>query len=344
MSDNNIPENNNNSLENIAKDYTEKMLSKSISNINLDSLKGNSDKIKEIKDKISFHSIHSEPVLITGASGTGKRLVAHLIHSNSIYKEKPYKEINCLLFSNDRFNFDELIDLPNGGTIYISNTHQLPLQAQLNIIYLLYDDFKNEKPSIPKVRFIFSAESNLIEYVDKGSLQKSFFDLISNFEIKTPSLYEIKDDIKILAESLVDKLNQKYLKQIVLRSDAYAVLKNQLYMNNVHDLKNVLIKSFIHAMYEDNEIIMAGDIKKHFEPYIIKCIDEILVPIPMPENKSLSSYLEEIKIKIYESALNHTSKTLGKKSQKKASEFLNEDQSTISRLENKRKTKFLKSL
>jgi DNA-binding NtrC family response regulator len=307
--------------------------------------------MKLIKNNIAFHSLHLEPVLITGASGTGKRLVAHLIHNNSCNKEKTFKEINCLTFSQQKPNFEDLINLPEGGTIYISSTEKLPLYEQLHILNLLDENFSREKIKVHNLRLIFSTQNNLIEYIDNGSLHKAFFDTISNFEINVPSLNEIKDDIKNIATSFVNSLNEKYSLHISLSNGTSDVLKKQLYLNNVYDLKNVIIKSYVHAMHEKKESILPDDISKYFEPYIVKCIEDILVPIPMPESKSLGTYIEEIKIKIYESALNHTSKTLGKKSQKRASELLNEDQSTISRIEKKRKKiekdrqiKLLKSL
>lgn len=236
---------------------------------------GKSKKLKSIFNLIDEVSDSDAPVLITGETGTGKELIADAIFNTSLRKGKSFIKLNCsaipknLIISelfghvkgaftdarNDRTGRFELAD---GGTIFLDEICDLPLEVQPQLLRFLQEGtFERLGESVTRtsdVRVIAATNKNLQEEIKKGNFREDLFYRLDVVNIYLPSLRERKDDIPILIDFFINKFSKAYNKKILgLDDKSNDILLNYNYGGNIRELENIIEYAVIRTKTE-NEI------------------------------------------------------------------------------------------
>lgn len=206
-------------------------------------------------------------ILIHGETGTGKELLANVIHFNSPRKDKPFVTVNCAsipdeLFESELFGFKKgaftgasedkrgLFQTANGGTILLDEIGEMPLKLQPKLLRVIEDkkvmSLGSEKSIDVDARIIATTNRDLRLEVEKGNFREDLFYRLNVIPIKLPPLRERKEDIPLLTKFFLKK-NAERLKKPVKSISAESVnaLINYSWPGNVRELGNVIERAVI---------------------------------------------------------------------------------------------------
>jgi two-component system response regulator PilR (NtrC family) len=230
-------------------------------------LVGQSEQMQKVRELIRKVSTTTSTVLITGASGTGKELVARSIHSNSSAAEGPFIAINCAgipehlleseLFGHTKGAFtgadhdrEGFFELAGKGTILLDEIAEMPLALQSKLLRVV-EERKfirvGGKNSIEvKARITASTNKNLERLVESEQFRQDLYFRLAVFEINVPSLKERRDDIAALCEHLIKKLNKELKRNCLgLDNDSIRMLLSYSWPGNIRELRNVIERAMI---------------------------------------------------------------------------------------------------
>ena len=227
---------------------------------------GNNTQMQKVFNIIHRLSKVDTPVLIRGASGTGKELVARAIHYNSARKDEKFVAINCSaipenLFESELFGHEKgsftgadqrkigKFQFAEGGTLFLDEVGDMPQLMQVKLLRVL-----QEKTFVPvganreiptNVRIIAATNRPLEEMMKTGQFREDLFYRLNVIPIFLPSLADRKDDLDSLINIFIRKFNQAHCKRITgVAADALAVLKKYDWPGNIRELENVIDHMF----------------------------------------------------------------------------------------------------
>lgn len=247
---------------------------------------GNSKKIKDTIKLASMAAKTDATVLLLGESGTGKEMFAQAIHNDSRRKRKPFVFLNCgaiprELVASELFGYVEgaftgaklgghpgKFELANGGTIFLDEIGDMPLDTQANLLRVL------ETKEIVRVgghdvipidvRVIAATHKNLEIEVERGNFRRDLFYRLNVMPMHTPSLRERKEDIKIFTDYFFDKFNTASNKGVKGMNDSfYMGMMSYDWPGNVRELQNVMQLIINTATYD--EILGYEHLPKHMK-------------------------------------------------------------------------------
>src|SRR5438093_1108527 len=214
-------------------------------------------------------------VLIMGETGTGKGLIAHAIHEQSREREKPYQVIDCTtvpegmieseLFGHVRGAFTGavsnkpgLIELADGGSVFLDEIGELPLQLQVKLLRVLEDSevrpVGGTRVKRVDMRFIAASNQDLEERASSGAFRKDLYYRLAVVTIRVPPLRERVEDILVIARHLVTQFGREMSKpRCFLDSSAMTELAAYHWPGNVRELRNVVERAVILATEEANK-------------------------------------------------------------------------------------------
>jgi len=223
---------------------------------------GNSHSINQLKYLAHKASNTKFNVIITGESGTGKSLIARLIHEKN-NKHSPFVEVNCnaiapTLFESELFGYvggaftgalssgrSGFFENANGGTIFLDEIGDLPLEIQVKLLHVLQNKIiyrvGSSKPIPIDVRVIAATNKKLEEEVLNGTFRQDLYYRINVFPIHMPPLREHKSDLYTLINRILNKICTRYdieLKQF--SGEALDKLIRYDWPGNVRELENVI--------------------------------------------------------------------------------------------------------
>ncbi|WP_238902978.1 MULTISPECIES: sigma-54 interaction domain-containing protein [unclassified Clostridium] len=223
---------------------------------------GESVKIREIKELISYVAKTEATILITGETGCGKEIIAKEIHEKSDRKDNPYIKVNCAaipesLIESELFGYEKgsftgalnkeklgMFEIANGGTLLLDEIGEMPMSLQSKLLRVLQEKeltrVGGTKSIKLDVRVIASTNCNLEELIRQGKFREDLFYRLNVLPIKIPPLRERKSDIKLLINAFVDKFNTKYSKQKKIDSMAIEGLEYYDWPGNVRELQNII--------------------------------------------------------------------------------------------------------
>jgi len=200
-------------------------------------------------------------VLITGESGTGKETMPQIIHALSARKHGQYIAVNCgaipegtidsELFGHEKGAFTGAHDsrkgyfeVANGGTIFLDEVAELPLQTQVRLLRVLetgeFLRVGSSKTIKTDVRIIAATNVNMEKAISKGSFREDLFYRLNSVPIYLPPLRERKEDIHLLFRKFAVDFAEKYkMPAIRLNDDAVQLLENYNWPGNIRQLKNI---------------------------------------------------------------------------------------------------------
>ncbi|MCB0392472.1 MAG: sigma-54-dependent Fis family transcriptional regulator [Bdellovibrionales bacterium] len=214
------------------------------------------------------------PVLIRGASGTGKELVARAIHVNSRAKEGPFVAINCSaipenLFESELFGHEKgaftgadqrkigKFQFAEGGTLFLDEVGDMPSLMQVKLLRVL-----QEKVFTPvganreiktNVRIIAATNRPLEDMIKKGEFREDLYYRLNVMPITLPSLQDRQDDLDSLINNFIKKFNERQDKRIInVTPEALNCLKKYDWPGNIRELENVIEHAFI--LEESNQL------------------------------------------------------------------------------------------
>ncbi len=229
----------------------------------LDSIKGSSTLMTQLRDLIVRVAPSNLTVTITGETGTGKELIASAIHEYSSRTNNPFIKINCAaipesLIESELFGYDPgtftgalkngkigKFELANHGTILLDEIGELPLAMQSKLLRVLQEQELERvggKNPIPlDVRVICSTNRNLKSMVEEGTFRSDLYYRINVVEIQAPPLKDRLDDIPELCEHFVEKCKQNSLSQVsAIEPTVYELLKSYSWPGNIRELEHVI--------------------------------------------------------------------------------------------------------
>ncbi len=228
---------------------------------NIEGFVGRSEAITILKDTIQKVARTDSTVLLLGESGVGKTLIAKAIHALSDRKDKPFISVNCAaipepLIEAELFGYEKgaftgatqskkgKFELANGGTIFLDEIGELPLQSQSKLLKVIQEK-EIEKLGVEKsifvdVRVIASTNKDLASMVAKGEFREDLYYRLNVIPIRVPSLRERKEDIPLLVRHFLDKFNKHYKKHIDIEKEAMEALMSYRWPGNIRELENLI--------------------------------------------------------------------------------------------------------
>jgi len=225
-------------------------------------LLGDSKPMQQLREMIAKVARSQAPVHISGDSGTGKELVARLIHDSGPRANGPFVPVNCgaiptelmesELFGHKKGSFtgavtdkEGLIRSAEGGTLFLDEVADLPLHMQVKLLRVIQEKAVRpvgETREVPvDVRILSATHRKLEELVKAGKFREDLYYRINVIELRVPALRERLDDVPQLVDMLLDRVSgQIGVPRPEVSDEAMDTLLNYVYPGNVRELENVL--------------------------------------------------------------------------------------------------------
>ncbi|MCA0403523.1 MAG: sigma-54 dependent transcriptional regulator [Proteobacteria bacterium] len=247
------------------------------------SLVGTSESIKQVRKLIAQVANTDASVLILGESGTGKEVVARNIHALSDRAHKPFIPLNCgaipaellesELFGHEKGAFTGAItarqgrfELANEGTLFLDEIGDMPLAMQVKLLRVLqeksFERVGSNKSIEVNVRIIAATHRNLDEAIQEGRFREDLFYRLNVFPIDTPPLRERIEDLPLLINELVSRIEGEERASIRLMPGALDILSRYQWPGNVRELANLIERLSI--LYP-NGIVDMDDLPRRFK-------------------------------------------------------------------------------
>ena len=229
---------------------------------------GNSKAVRDIQFLIDKVAPARIPVLITGESGTGKDVVARLIHERSPLADNRMVIKNCAslqkelarseLFGHVKGSFtganesrEGLLSFAHDSTLFLDEIGELPLEVQASLLRVLetgtYRRVGEKEERTVNIRFLFATNRHLAEEVERGQFNEAFFHRINAFSITIPSLKERKEDLPLLVDYFLTTLSPDGSGGYRIVDNAMACILRYHWPGNIRELRNVIERSIILA-------------------------------------------------------------------------------------------------
>lgn len=226
-----------------------------------------SKKMQETLELVEKVAKTDATVLLSGETGTGKEVIAKLIHRLSNRSKEKFVSINCAsipqnLLESELFGYEKgafsgaiktykgKFEQANGGTLLLDEISEMQLELQAKLLRVIQEKVVDKLGSTQSVaidtRIICTTNKNLIEQVKKGNFREDLFYRISVFPILLSPLRERTEDIPVLVDFFIKKYSQKFKKDIQgISSEALEILLNYTWPGNVRELEHTIERAII---------------------------------------------------------------------------------------------------
>jgi DNA-binding NtrC family response regulator len=244
-------------------------------------LVGESAALSQVKEMIEKVGSTDARVLITGANGSGKELVARNVHAKSKRSEAPIVEVNCAaipselieseLFGHEKGSFTSAIkqrigkfEQAEGGTLFLDEIGDMSLSAQAKVLRALQENkitrVGGEKEIVVNVRIIAATNKDLKKEIELQRFREDLYHRLSVIVIKVPSLDDRKEDIPLLVDKFLTDISEEHgSKKKKITNQAITALQSHHWTGNIRELRNVVERLVIMS----GEEIQAEDVKKY---------------------------------------------------------------------------------
>jgi DNA-binding NtrC family response regulator len=238
-------------------------------------------KIIDMADRVASTEAR---VLITGANGTGKELLARRVHEKSHRASGPFVEVNCAaipselieseLFGHEKGAFTSALkqhkgkfEQADGGTLFLDEIGDMSLSAQAKVLRALQENIitrvGGDKPIKVDVRVVAATNKNLSDEIHRGNFREDLYHRLSVILIPVPALNERVEDIPELAEYFMRQICTEYGMPLkTLTPDAIEKLKQFKWTGNIREFRNVIERLIILG----NKTITASDVETYAAP------------------------------------------------------------------------------
>ncbi len=242
-------------------------------------------------------------VLLLGESGTGKELVAQAVHNASTRANRPYVVVDCsgvteTLFESELFGYEKgaftgatqrklgLVESAAGGTLFLDEVGDIPLGLQVKLLRLLetgtYRRVGGIEPLRADFRLVSATHRDLKKMVEQESFRKDLYYRISTFPIHLPALAQRRDDIPLLAATLLTRICPA--RKLSLHPDALAHLAACDFPGNIRELRNILERA---SLMTDGDTILPEHLDPECAEYQQEAVSTAIVPLDEAEQRYL---------------------------------------------------------
>ena len=279
----------------------------------LSAIVGNSSPIQSLFSMIQKVAPVDCNVLLQGASGTGKALVARAIHQLSPRKSRPFVSFNCggfteELISSELFGYEKgsftgatvskvgLLESGSGGTVFLDEVGEMPFSMQVKLLHVLQEKcilrVGGIRPIDLDLRIIAATNRDLKHEVASGNFREDLFFRLNVVTIQLPQLNERKEDIPLLVKHFIKKYSLAFHKPVVdIQSQALQLLINYSYPGNVRELENIIERA---VALTDSDHIRVPDLPEDLQQLELDIIQgEGLLSLEEIERRHIASVLEK---------------------------------------------------
>ncbi|KSC89468.1 sigma-54-dependent Fis family transcriptional regulator [Pseudomonas aeruginosa] len=283
-------------------------------------LLGESPPMRALRNQIGKLARSQAPVYISGESGSGKELVARLIHEQGPRIERPFVPVNCgaiptelmesEFFGHKKGSFTGAIEdkqglfqAASGGTLFLDEIGDLPMPMQVKLLRAIQEKavraVGGQQEIGVDVRILCATHKDLAAEVGAGRFRQDLYYRLNVIELRVPPLRERREDIPLLAERILKRLaGDTGLPAARLTGDAQEKLKNYRFPGNVRELENMLERAY--TLCENDQI----------QPHDLRVADAPGASqdgaASLSEIDNLEDYLEDIERKLIMQALEET--------------------------------------
>ncbi len=222
---------------------------------------GNADGLNRAIERAYQVAPTDYSILITGESGVGKEHFPKIVHQYSTRKHQPYIAINCgaipngtidsELFGHVKGSFTGAVndhkgyfEEANGGTIFLDEVGELPLETQVRLLRVLetgeFIRVGSSQPQKTDVRVVAATNLNMEEAISSGRFREDLYYRLSTISIHVPALRERKEDIPLLFRKFASDCTERYrMPPLRLTDDAKQLLMSYYFRGNIRQLKNI---------------------------------------------------------------------------------------------------------
>jgi two-component system response regulator AtoC len=251
---------------------------------------GRSEAMQAVRSRMDKVAAANVPVLIQGESGTGKDIIARLVHGRSPWRTGPYVKVNCpaipgTLLESELFGYEKgaftgaygmkpgRVEMAHRGTLFLDEISELDLALQSKLLQLLQDGqfcrIGAQEDKKVEVRVVCATNRVLENEIDNGTFRQDLFYRINVVNISLPPLRERRGDIDDLVGFFLDYYNRKYnCRAKPLSGELLAVLQKYHWPGNIRELEN-LVKRYVILGTEE---VISSDLvtreQEYFNPEI----------------------------------------------------------------------------
>jgi DNA-binding NtrC family response regulator len=274
-----------------AKDKTRfveetKVLKTTVKRLKGSSIIGETEEIQKIKEMIQKVATSDARVLITGANGTGKELVARALHDNSNRNKMPFIEVNCAaipselieseLFGHEKGAFTSAVkdkkgkfEIASGGTLFLDEIGDMSASAQAKVLRALQENViqrvGSERDVKVDCRVVAATNKDLRKEINEGRFREDLYHRLAVILIHVPSLNDRKLDIPLLAEHFLTHIcTDQGIARKQFDPSAVAALQEIDWTGNIRELRNIVERLVILC----DDVITANDVKMFANPRV----------------------------------------------------------------------------
>lgn len=315
------------------------------------SLVGTSREVQHVRELIMQVADKDVSVMIQGESGTGKEVVARNLHYHSNRRNKPFVPVNCgaipaellesELFGHEKGAFTGAInsrpgrfEMAEGGTLFLDEIGDMPLNMQVKILRVLqehtFERVGSNKTLKTNVRVITATHKNLEKMIEEGTFREDLFYRLNVFPIDMPSLRERVEDLPLLLNELISRLENEKRGSIRFNSAAIMSLCRHEWHGNVRELANLVERLAILHPYG---VIGVNELPKKFrhiddddEQYTLPVVADVTQndglagvdsPALLPVNGlDLREYLSDLECSLIQQALDDSNGVVARAAEK----------------------------
>jgi two-component system response regulator AtoC len=281
---------------------------------------GSSDAMRALRDRLGKIAGANVPVLIQGESGTGKDIIARMIHAASPWKAGPWVKVNCpaipgTLLESELFGYEKgaftgaygmkpgRVEMAHRGTLFLDEISELDMALQSKLLQLLQDGqfcrIGAQEDKKVEVRVVCATNRKLEEEIAAGSFRADLFYRINVVNLHMPSLRERAADIPQLVSYFLEYYNRKFNARATAPSaDLMNALKKYHWPGNVRELENLMKRYVILG----NEESISGDLRPQEQDFFSA---DISVEGPISLKKITRLAVRELERKIILKVLQH---------------------------------------
>ena len=234
---------------------------------NFEEIVGESRALKQVLKLVKTVAPTDSTVLILGATGCGKELVARALHNLSTRRERTFVKLNCAaiptglleseLFGHEKGAFTGAIatkvgrfELADRGTLFLDEVGEIPLELQVKLLRVLqeqeFERLGGTRTIRTNVRVVAATNRDLVQMVEEQKFRSDLYYRLKVFPITVPPLQERPDDIPLLVRHFAQKFSQRMKKHVeTIPSEAMKALQNYSWPGNVRELENFVERAVI---------------------------------------------------------------------------------------------------
>ena len=278
----------------------------------LNTIVGNSPAVKELFSLVQRIAEVDCNILLQGASGTGKALVARAIHQLSPRKDHPFVSFNCggfteELISSELFGYEKgaftgaaatkigLLESASGGTVFLDEVGEMPPTMQVKLLHVIQERrilrVGSTRPIDLDIRIVAATNMDLKHEVAQGNFREDLFYRLNVVTIPLPGLSERRDDIPLLVNHFIDKYSLAFRKKVsTIQPQALQILMGYTFPGNIRELENIIERA---VALTDCDQIRPQDLPQDIQHLEFDTIEgEGLLPLVELEKRYIAKVLE----------------------------------------------------